>query len=381
MIRIDGSKCTGCSLCVSSCGFDALFIENGVAVVRCGCTNCGMCVQGCPAEAICVIIENDSDQQHNGILVFAQVQNGAVLDVCLALCQKAQEMAGGQSPVYAVVLGQNADSFSEHLIDCGVDVVLACTNELVNEPDDGLYADILMSMIQTYRPSVVLIGATSFGRSLAPRLAARLKTGLTADCTDLSIDEQGLLRQTRPAFGGNLMATIVCPNTRPQMATVRPGVFMYEPQKAKRTGKVVRIEMPADANPFYTVLSSEKKPPVKGLSDAEIIVTAGRGIGEIKNMKLVHAFAQHIGAQVAVTRPLVDAGFGAQHQQIGQTGQSVSPKLLITLGVSGAIQHLAGIGGAKAIIAVNTDPDAPIFSIADYAIVGDCVELLQRILG
>ena len=380
MIRIDLTKCTGCSLCVCSCGFDALFVENGKAAVRQGCTSCGMCVTSCPAEAISAVVESETSPLQSGILVFAQTRDGAVLDVSLSLLQKARQLAGSE-PVYAAVFGHGEKGIFTQLIDSGADIVLCYSDERMQEQDDGLYAAALMSAVEKYQPAIVLFGATSFGRSVAPRLAARLKTGLTADCTELSIDEKGLLRQTRPAFGGNLMATIVCPNTRPQMASVRPGVFSYDPPKAARTGEVVELAVPEDATPFYRVLSSEKKPPAKGLGDACIIVTAGRGIGDIKNMKLVNAFAQKIGAHVAVTRPLADAGFGEQHQQIGQTGQSVSPDLLITLGVSGAIQHLAGIGGAKRIIAVNTDPDAPIFSVADCAIVGDCLEMLRQILA
>ncbi len=381
MIRIDASTCIGCAQCVSSCSVEALAMENGIAVLMDGCTNCGMCISSCPAGAISVDTQSTSDTRHKGILVVVQTQQNTAVDISLALCQKAQELSRGETPVYAALFDPNADAFSQKLIDSGADIVLACTDARIAEPDDGLYADTLTAIIQTYKPAIVLFGATSFGRSLAPRLAARLQTGLTADCTELSIDENGLLCQTRPAFGGNLMATIVTPNARPQMATVRPGIFPATPPQKTRTGQVITIDIPSDAKPLYRVLSNDKRPPARGLRDADIIVTAGRGIGGIKNMQLVYAFANRIGAMVAVTRPLVDAGFGEAHQQIGQTGTSVSPRILITLGVSGAIQHLAGIGGAKTIIAINSDPEAPVFCVADYAIVGDCVEILKNILG
>lgn len=381
MIRINADICIGCGQCTSACDFNALEINDGVARVNDNCTSCGMCVSSCPVGAIAAAVAQTASQDGRGILVMAQVQNGSALDVSLALCQKAHELnEQSGAPVYAALFGPYEDQ-TPRLIQHGADIVLCCSDERLKEEDDGLYADALTMLIQDYRPAIVLFGATSFGRSLAPRMAARLKTGLTADCTGLSIDEEsGLLHQTRPAFGGNLMATIVCPNARPQMASVRPGVFMLEEPDPSRTGQVLSVSMPDGAQALYKILSGAQHPSVKSIADADIIVTAGRGIGLQKNMQLVNQFAQKIGAQVAITRPLADAGWGESRQQIGQTGHTVSPKLLIALGVSGAIQHLSGMGGAEIVIAVNTDPNAPIFSVADYAIHADCVALLQHLL-
>jgi len=383
MIDIDTNLCIGCGLCLMACADSALVLENGTAKVTQGCTGCGLCVDACPSGAISVSIQDGNVVDQGGILVVGQITNGAVTDVTLSLCQKARELFNySKGQVFAALFGPDATKLAPALIAQGADTVFVCEDRRLTDPDDGLFAATLYELIQTQAPSIVLFGATAFGRSLAPRMAARLGTGLTADCTELSIDEKtGLLQQTRPAFGGNLLATIVCPHTRPQMATVRPGVFPVSAPVTARCGEIIPFDVPEDAASFYTILTKTHQSPAQSLASANIIVTAGRGIGGIKNMQLVRAFAERIGAQVAVSRPLVDAGYGEQHQQIGQTGHTVAPSLLITLGVSGAIQHLAGIGGAKTIIAINTDPDAPIFSVADYAIVGDCVELLQQFLA
>ena len=244
--------------------------------------------------------------------------------------------------------------------------------------DDALYAHCISQWLCQLQPEIVLFGATPLGRSLAPRIAARVQTGLTADCTVLAIDpETGLLRQTRPAFGGNLLATIVCPQHRPQMATVRPGVLSALPFDGTRCGETVRTNLREACKAPVTMLSHMPHPPVSDLREARIILSVGRGIGSQKNVKMARALAHKLGAQLGVSRPLVDAGWGEAHEQIGQTGHSVAPDLLIACGISGAIQHLAGIGRAKRVIAINSDPDAPIFSVADVGIVADCLDVLN----
>lgn len=383
MIRIDKTRCIGCGQCQSACDYDAIDIIDGIAVANDNCTSCALCPSACPVDAIEMeLADAAKDESARGILVVAQADGNAVLDVSLALCQKAQELSRKSgAPVFAALLGPLRNEV-QRLIGHGADIVLLCQNDALANEDDGLYADTLCAMIDEYRPDIVLFGATRFGRSIAPRMAARLQTGLTADCTELSLDEKsGLLLQTRPAFGGNLMATIACPHARPQMATVRPGVFPTGEWDRARTGQFLSFDMPRDAQPLYDILSKAQQPPALSIADADVIVTAGRGIGTQKNMQLVNRFARIIGAQVAITRPLADAGWGESHQQIGQTGHTVAPRLLIALGVSGAIQHLAGMGGAQTVIAVNTDPNAPIFSVADYAVHGDCVALLQHLLA
>jgi len=219
-----------------------------------------------------------------------------------------------------------------------------------------------------------------FGRSLAPRVAARVGTGLTADCTGLDIGADGLLQQTRPAFGGNLMATIITAARRPQMATVRPGVFSAAPRAAGRQGEVVRVQQPTGLV-LPQVLKTAPGAPGESIAAARVIVSAGRGIGNQKNLELVRRLAERLGGSMGVTRPLVDMGWAPYPCQIGQTGLAVAPDLLVCCGVSGAIQHLAGMGGAKVVVAINSDPQAPIFGAAHYKVVGDAVEILKQLLA
>ena len=225
----------------------------------------------------------------------------------------------------------------------------------------------------------ILYGATAFGRELAPGVAVRLQTGLTADCTVLSMDaETGLLQQTRPAFGGNLMATIICPNHRPQMATVRPGIFREPEFDYSRSGTITQVFLAEDTKARVEIsIPAEEWGQQASIADAERLVVVGRGIGSKKNLPLMRRLAEALGAELGCTRPVVEAGWLEYHHQIGQTGVSVSPKLLVSIGVSGAIQHLAGIGGAECIIAINEDPDAPIFGAAQYKVVGDASRSLR----
>ena len=242
------------------------------------------------------------------------------------------------------------------------------------------YTDWICRLAAEYKPEILLFGATPFGRSLAPCVAARLQTGLTADCSVLDIDgETGLLRQTRPAFGGNLMATIVTPHHRPQMATVRPGVMPLPAADAARQGQIVTDDA-AVAPGLVELLQEVRDGGGSALQKAEVIVSVGRGIGQRKNMKLAEELAAKLGGVMGVSRPLVEMGWATQDRQIGQTGTAVAPRLLIACGISGAIQHLAGIAGAKTVVAVNTDPNAPIFGAADYKVVADAAETLRALI-
>lgn len=322
------------------------------------------------------------EQINKGALwVFCEVQAGQLLPVGLQLLGRAKTLAAeSDRAVYAVVLGPIPEGGAELLRASGADEVLCSDGAALSDKLEQPYADCLIGLAQKFEPDILLVGATPFGRAFAPRVAAALGTGLTADCTELSIEEEtGLLLQTRPAFGGNMMATIRTATRRPQMATVRPGVLpLPEPVKTdsrepimvpyNEDGGVVRLLRQTAIN--------------KGadISQSKIIVAAGRGIGQKKNLKLVKALADKLGGQVGASRPLVDMGFCPYSSQIGQTGYSVAPDLLICCGISGAVQHLAGIGGAKTVIAINTDPKAPIFAVADYQIVGDCVTVLEQLL-
>lgn len=313
--------------------------------------------------------------------VFCEVQAGELLPVGLQLLGRAKTLAAESNrALYAVVLGKLPVNGAQLLRDSGADEVLCSDGPALADKLEKPYADCLIQLAQKYEPDILLVGATPFGRAFAPRVAAALGTGLTADCTELSIEaETGLLLQTRPAFGGNMMATIRTATRRPQMATVRPGVLpLPEPEKAAPYTPVM-IPAPEEES-LVRLLKETTISKGADISQSKIIVAAGRGIGQKKNLKLVQALADKLGGQVGASRPLVDMGFCPYSSQIGQTGYSVAPDLLICCGISGAVQHLAGIGGAKTVIAINTDPKAPIFSVADYQIVGDCVSILEQLL-
>lgn len=318
----------------------------------------------------------------NGALwVFCETQAEQLLPVGMQLLGRAKALAKeGGLPVYAVVLGPLSADGTQILRSCGADEVLWSNGPALIQKLEQPYADQLIRLVKKYTPEILLVGATPFGRAFAPRVAAALGTGLTADCTVLDIDpETGLLLQTRPAFGGNMMATIRTATARPQMATVRPGVLPLPTPSEVEDAKPVVIE-DNSATGLVQLLKETVIPRGADISQNKIIVAAGRGIGQKKNLKLVQALADKLGGQVGASRPLVDLGYCPYSCQIGQTGVSVAPDLLICCGISGAVQHLAGIGGAKTVVAINTDPKAPIFSVADYQIVGDCVPILEQLL-
>lgn len=379
-LRIDRNQCRGCGICVKTCAFGALEIREKKAEANEGCTLCGMCVDVCPFQALSIEREaGQADSTSRDVWVFAEIIGDGLASVVRELLGAGRKLADARGCRLAAALIGGANAFREaELISLGADVVYYCRDASLAEKQEEAYTAVLEQMVKLCHPEILLFGATGFGRSLAPRLAARLRTGLTADCTGLSIDkETGLVRQTRPAFGGNLMATILCPVQRPQMATVRPGVLPPAKTDSSRSGIVREIPLP-ECTGRVQLLKREPLPPVKSIADAEILVVAGRGIGSRKNLALVQEFTSLIGAEYGCSRPLVDGGWCEYPHQVGQTGCSVAPKLLISLGVSGAIQHLAGISRAETIVAVNTDPHAPIFTVSRCAVVGDCVELLKE---
>ena len=313
--------------------------------------------------------------------VYCEVQGNELLPVGLQLLGRAKTLAEESNrPLYAIVLGEISKESVKLLLASGADEVICSAGAALAEKLEKPYADSLISLAQQFEPDILLVGATPFGRAFAPRVAAALQTGLTADCTELSIEEEsGLLLQTRPAFGGNMMATIRTATSRPQMATVRPGVLPLPEPVEVEDRDAITINFDGEAG-LVKLLKETAITRGADISQSKIIVAAGRGIGQKKNLKLVQALADKLGGQVGASRPLVDMGFCQYSSQIGQTGYSVAPDLLICCGISGAVQHLAGIGGAKTIIAINTDPKAPIFAVADYKIVGDCVTVLENLL-
>jgi electron transfer flavoprotein alpha subunit len=321
--------------------------------------------------------------KYKDIWVFIEQESDEILPVSYELLSKGRELAYEKKcNVNALILGTNLQVKFKNIFEYGANKIYYLESGEFDKKLDEIYIEYLEYINRTYFPEIFLFGATGFGRSIAPRLAVRLNTGLTADCTILSVDENGLLKQTRPAFGGNLMATIICPNHRPQMATVRPKIMnafrIIENDKSREVINLEEIKLENQKTELIEKIIAEK---AKSISDADIIVSVGRGIGSKKNIEIAQVFADLLGAEVGVSRPLVDLGWADYNKQIGQTGSAVAPKLLITLGISGAIQHLAGIDGAKTIISINTDPEAPIFSIANYKVVGDCIEILKGLIN
>jgi len=326
------------------------------------------------------------------VCVFAEVDDGQVAEVSLELLHKARELAqqlGGQ--VRAFLLGDNVEPLADTLFEHGCDVVQIAEDAALAHYTTLPYADVLVRMIRSRTPAVVLFGATTTGRDLAPRVASALKVGLTADCTDLQIgphrdptrgvEYEKLLYQIRPAFGGNIIATIVNPETRPQMATVREGVMkMGEPQPGRR-GTLVRFDGKLDQSLLCTEVLEEYRADRKvNLKKANIIVAGGAGVGSKENFELIRRLAETLGAEVGASRAAVDAGYIDKAHQVGQTGTTVRPKLYIACGISGAVQHRAGMQESSKIVAINNDPHAPIFSIAHYGIVGDLNAVIPALI-
>ncbi len=386
---IDADRCIGCKRCERACATAGIEVVDRLARPTEGCVLCGACVDACPVGAISLVrdevTQSDLGTYHD-IWVFAQVdRDGYLMPVARELTAKARELAvaRGCEVVALVAEGELADdAVARELIACGADRVLRARDERFTLVDPELLANWVCALARVRRPEIVLFGATPLGRELAPRVAAELKTGLTADCTALSIDaETGLLHQTRPAFGGNLMATIMCPAHRPQMATVRPGVFAAPELDSSRTGAIDEAPLDAGARSRVRTLAFERATSSSSIAQAKRLVVVGRGIGSKKNLPLMERLAELLGAQIGCTRPLVEAGWLDYAHQVGQTGVAVAPELLVSIGVSGAIQHLAGISGAGTVIAVNEDAQAPIFGAAQYRVVGDAVEVVEELVA
>ncbi|MCK4426464.1 MAG: electron transfer flavoprotein subunit alpha/FixB family protein [Deltaproteobacteria bacterium] len=319
-----------------------------------------------------------------GIWVVAECRSGVLAPVTLELLAKSRELAGELgTEVTSVLMGYEIESRAQELIFHGADRVLVVDHPELATFTDEVYGNILADLAKKERPEIILAGATAMGRSYIPRVATILKTGLTADCTGLDIRaEDRVLLQTRPAFGGNLLATIVCPRHRPQMATVRPHVMKANAPDPGRKGEVIRILPGEDLLSHRVRVLESVKEQAEGpnLSEADVIVTAGRGFEQEKNVNLARELADLLGGTVGATRAAVDAGWLSGRTQIGQTGVTVSPKLYMACGVSGAIQHLVGMQGSEIIVAINKDAEAPIFDVTTYGLVGDVKEILPLLI-
>ena len=388
-IRVIEDKCNGCGLCVKSCPQAAITIDDKLAVIDLDlCNYCGSCVSACRPRAIAIEIEKQAKEdlgQYKGVWVFGEQFRGKIAPVVLELVGVGRQLADARgSELAVVVLGDNLDKAAAELAEYPVDKVYLYEAPELAKYDGERYSRVLSDVIRELKPEILLAGATTTGRSFMSRVAVQVYTGLTADCTGLAIGEQdGLLYQTRPAYGGNVMATILCPYTRPQMATVRHKVFPTSPKRSDPAagGEIVRLNTkPQLFGSRSEILDFiEQVESTVNIVEADIIVSGGRGIQDPSNFALIEDLAKTLGGAVGASRAAVDAGWIPYAHQVGQTGKTVCPKLYIACGISGAVQHQAGMSSSDTIIAINKDPDAPIFQIADFGLVGDCLEIVPML--
>ncbi len=386
-IAILQRKCTGCGLCQSNCPFGAIDMTEQGPELNAACKVCGICVKSCPQKAI-VRLETKSvsvdKSGWNDILVFAEFSGNRLHPVSLELIGKARTLARAVPgfKVRAVLVGNGVSACAQELRHYGVAEIAVYDDPALGYFRADAYAACVEDYIRSCRPSVVLVGATALGRSLAPRIATRFHTGLTADCTKLELRENTDLVQIRPAFGGNIMAQIVTPNTRPQFATVRYKVMDAPIREAAAAGNVLARRLPAGVKASRAnLVSAFPVPPRKTISDAEILVVGGRGLRKESDLSLAQELAELLGGDWAVTRPLVEKGWAGNDRQIGLSGRTVRPRLIITCGVSGAIQFTACMNASEHIVAINTDRTAPIFETAHVAIVGDLYDTIPVLIN
>ena len=321
--------------------------------------------------------------EYRGVFVFAEQRNGKIENVALELIGKATELAATlEQKVTAVLLGENTSVLATELVENGADRVIMVDRPELKNYDTEAYTQAITAIVKEYKPEILLIGATTIGRDLGPRISGRLETGLTADCTSLEIGENRELLMTRPAFGGNLMATIICPDHRPQMSTVRPGVMSRLDVVSGRKGEIVNYAVNFDSSKFKVKLLEIVKEGGKkiDITEAGVLVSGGRGIGNGDNFNRLQSLASEVNGVVSASRAATDAGWIPHDRQVGQTGKTVRPAVYFAMGISGAIQHLAGMEESEFIIAVNKDKYAPIFGVADLGIVGDANKIVPAIV-
>jgi len=384
-VWIETDLCNGCKRCIKACPYGAVELKDGKAHILDNCTSCGACIEVCKQKAIQTdaeprTIPDFSDWK--GVWVFAEQREGVLSRVSLELLGKARSLAAdlGQE-VSAVLLGHQVSGLAKALFEYGAEHVYLAQHKALADYRTVAYAKVMGELISQHKPNILLMGATHIGRDLAPRISRRVGVGLTADCTELTIDpDEKILLQTRPAFGGNVMATIANRYSRPQMATVRPGV-MEAVQTPGHKGDMVRHKVSLTEKEIGAKILERFREKKKGVSlgDAKVIVAGGRGVGSEAGMKLLFSLADAMGGEVAGTRIIVEAGWLPVERQVGQTGQTVRPEIYIACGISGAIQHRAGMLGSRYVIAINKDPGAPIFQVADWGIVGDLHQVVPEL--
>jgi electron transfer flavoprotein alpha subunit len=389
LLMIDRELCIGCEACVDACAFDAIHLdEEGIAVANDNCTACGACIDECPTEALRLpaaetpaIVTPDLDE-YEGVWFWVEQFEGQAGSISWEMAGKGRQLADQLGvALSACVLGSGVGHVAQEAISYGADRVFLVDDPTLSTYRTDPYAAVMVDLVERYKPEILILGASSRGRDLAGSIATRLVTGLTADCTGLEIDpETRQLRQTRPAFGGNIMATILCPNHRPQMATVRHRVFEVPAKDPAREGQIVRERaLMAEDEIASKVIDFLVEEENVNLADARIIVSGGRGVKGPEGFEPIRELAQVLGGAVGASRAAVDAGWVPYAHQVGQTGRTVRPDLYIACGISGAIQHLAGMRTAKVIVAINRDPEAPIFEVAHYGIVSDLFEVVPAL--
>ncbi|MDR0823136.1 MAG: electron transfer flavoprotein subunit alpha [Endomicrobium sp.] len=396
-ISILNDKCIGCGQCASACPFGAISMQERpqhpqklkLAVIDLNkCTYCGTCADVCKLKAVSLAKDapkTDIDKsQYKGIWVYAEQRHGEISKVVFELLGEGKNLSKQLgSPLSAVLIGSNIKDKAQDLIKRGADKVYIYDDPILAEFQDDPYSSVLTQLIEKEKPEIVLMGATNIGRSFASRVAARIGTGLTADCTALAIDQETKnLQQTRPAFGGNIMATILTPRHRPQMATVRHKVFKEAPIDENAKGEIIEIKSDISAllnrTKFLQFIKDDSAQI--NISDADIIVSGGRGVGGAEGFKLLKELADLLGGAVGASRAAVDSEWLAYSHQVGQTGRTVAPKIYIACGISGQIQHLVGMNSSDIIIAINKDSSCPMMQTATYALEGDLFEIIPNII-
>jgi len=389
-------KCIGCQLCVAECPVGVINMVNGVAKIDAeGCIGCGKCRDVCPVES--VLFEKPSKkkpaapkpvsgpaEKYSGIAVFIEVQNSHGAEVAWELIGKARELAGKlDTRVFGFLLGAGVKPIADEAIAYGCDAVYMMDTDSLRQYLPKVYGKALADMCDYVKPEILLLGATHLGRDLSSVVSTILQTGLTADCTGLDIDPAShLLMMTRPTFGGNIMATILCRDHRPQMSTVRPKVMKMPVKDATRKGEINILDFKPYVGDLPRILEFIPKTLEGGadITHAPVLVVVGKGACDSRALPLLEELAGMLGGTIACSRAVVETGLLPYTRQVGQTGKTVAPKIYIGVGVSGAVQHLAGIQGSQKIIAINTDRNAPLVQIADYAIIGDYQQIVPELI-
>ncbi len=383
---IDTSKITDIPAFLKLCPFGALYEKDGKVDVSAACKMCRICVKKGPAGAATYVEDEKKPEinksEWNGVVVYVDHEDGKIHPVTLELLGKARELANKIGhKVCAVFIGSEITASADELLHYGCDEVYVYDDPALKRYIPELYTAVFEGYIKANKPCAILVGATTTGRELAPRIAARFKTGLTADCTILDMAENTDLIQIRPAFGGNIMAQIICPNNRPQLATVRYKVMTAPERSDSSNSKIINCSLEGiDLTTTTKIIEVSPKQKIKTIESADVIVAVGRGLKSKDDIALAKELADLIGAELACTRPLVEGGWMDAKHQIGLSGRTVRPKLIICCGISGAVQFAAGMNNSDYIFAINKDENAPIFKVANYGIVGDLYEVIPQLI-